>query len=259
MDQDLPHPEGSRLLVCDACWEEHASEFDRAGDWIVTARCDRCGTYGNPREFSEVALGGRKGAYSGMCQACAKAMTTSPRGAPGQKVTDGAATARRLVLLLLGEIALVSPSLQLSKPVRETIYLSFLSRGGDAFIPAKVVVAILPSNGSELGQLLCRIFRLLLHHKSCGSTPSGSSSTISSCGSTPNTSARRRTVSGRKVLSGCLSMRLMVSVTTPASWASSRWLRRRERRSSLTRLPSIRAPASSVIPPYSVAISFLAD
>jgi hypothetical protein len=70
---------------------------------------------------------------------------------------------RQLVLLILGEIALVSPSLQLSKPVRETIYLSFVSRGGDAFIPAKASVAILPPNGGELGQVLCRIFRLLHH------------------------------------------------------------------------------------------------
>ena len=64
-------PSGTRLLVCDPCWEEHHSELTIVpGDWIVTARCDQCGTYGNPREFSEVSLGGRKGAYSGTCRAC---------------------------------------------------------------------------------------------------------------------------------------------------------------------------------------------
>jgi hypothetical protein len=64
-------PEGTRLLVCDSCWEEHASELTIVpGNWVVTARCDSCGTYSNPREFSEVVLGGRKGAYSGTCRAC---------------------------------------------------------------------------------------------------------------------------------------------------------------------------------------------
>ena len=45
--------EGSRLLVCDPCWEEHASELTIVpGDWAVIARCSECGTYGNPRESS---------------------------------------------------------------------------------------------------------------------------------------------------------------------------------------------------------------
>jgi hypothetical protein len=64
-------PEDSRLLICDPCHAEHEKELIIvAGDKMVTARCDLCGLYGNPREFSEVRLGGRKGAYSGMCQAC---------------------------------------------------------------------------------------------------------------------------------------------------------------------------------------------
>jgi hypothetical protein len=63
---------GSRLLVCDDCYGEHASELVIVpGDHVVTARCEGCGTYGNPREFSEVSLGGRKGAYSGTCRECA--------------------------------------------------------------------------------------------------------------------------------------------------------------------------------------------
>jgi hypothetical protein len=66
-------PSSSRLLVCDDCYVDHASELRIVpGDWVVTARCDGCGRYGNPREFSEVSLGGRKGAYSGMCRACAE-------------------------------------------------------------------------------------------------------------------------------------------------------------------------------------------
>lgn len=42
------------------------------GEWVVTARCDSCGVYGNPREFSEAEPGGRKDAYWGRCGACAE-------------------------------------------------------------------------------------------------------------------------------------------------------------------------------------------
>jgi hypothetical protein len=64
--------DGSRLRLCDPCYEEHRPELIIVpGDTVVTARCEGCGRYGNPREFSEVALGGRKGAYSGTCGACA--------------------------------------------------------------------------------------------------------------------------------------------------------------------------------------------
>ena len=65
-------PEGSRLLVCDPCHETKAPGLVVVpGDVVVTARCDRCGRYDHPREFTEVSLGGRKGAYSGTCRACA--------------------------------------------------------------------------------------------------------------------------------------------------------------------------------------------
>src|SRR5918998_857198 len=40
------------------------------GDRTVTARCDSCWRYGNPRDFVEVSPGGRKNAYSGTCGAC---------------------------------------------------------------------------------------------------------------------------------------------------------------------------------------------
>jgi hypothetical protein len=64
--------EGSRLLVCDPCFEEHASVLVIVpGDKVVMARCDSCWRYGNPREFVEVRPGGRKNAYSGTCAECA--------------------------------------------------------------------------------------------------------------------------------------------------------------------------------------------
>lgn len=65
-------PGGSRVLVCDPCHEEHEAELMIVpGDRMVTARCDACGLYSNnPREFLGVRLGGRKGVYSGTCEAC---------------------------------------------------------------------------------------------------------------------------------------------------------------------------------------------
>jgi hypothetical protein len=65
-------PSGSRLLVCDPCYEEHAPVLVIVpGDWGVTARCNLCGHYGNPREFHEAEPGGRKDAYAGTCGMCA--------------------------------------------------------------------------------------------------------------------------------------------------------------------------------------------
>ena len=64
-------PYGFRLLLCDLCYEEHASILVIvAGEGVVTARCDSCGVYGNPREFAEAEPGGRKDAYSGTCGVC---------------------------------------------------------------------------------------------------------------------------------------------------------------------------------------------
>ena len=42
------------------------------GDHLVAARCDQCGGYGNPRDFAGLRAGGRHGAYSGTCPACAE-------------------------------------------------------------------------------------------------------------------------------------------------------------------------------------------
>jgi hypothetical protein len=59
-------------MVCDECYAEHASVLVIVlGDRTVTARCDSCWCYGNPREFAEVKPGGRKNTYSGICTACA--------------------------------------------------------------------------------------------------------------------------------------------------------------------------------------------
>ena len=64
-------PSGSRLLICDLCYEEQASVLVIVpGEWVVTARSDSCGVYGNPREFHEAEPGGRKDAYSGTCGTC---------------------------------------------------------------------------------------------------------------------------------------------------------------------------------------------
>ena len=66
--------DGSRVRVCDPCWEasRKAGLVIVPGDHLVTARCDRCGAYGNPRDFSGLRAGGRHGAFSGTCRACAQ-------------------------------------------------------------------------------------------------------------------------------------------------------------------------------------------
>ena len=46
--------EGSRLLVCDGCYEENASVLVIVPGDRVMARCDNCWRYGNPRGFLEV-------------------------------------------------------------------------------------------------------------------------------------------------------------------------------------------------------------
>ena len=87
-------PEGSRLMVCDTCHAEHDRELTLVpGRLVVTARCDACGAYGNPREFSKVRLGGRKGAYSGTCRMCAgRAVEWGERGPEGVGEVSGDST-----------------------------------------------------------------------------------------------------------------------------------------------------------------------
>ena len=63
--------DGSRVRVCDPCWEARkAGLVIILGDHLVSARCDRCGAYGNPRGFSRLRAGGRHGAFAGTCPAC---------------------------------------------------------------------------------------------------------------------------------------------------------------------------------------------
>ena len=65
-------PEGSRLMVCDECYEENVLVLVIVpGGNTVSARCDQCWRYGNPREFVEIRPGDHKNAYSGMCAECA--------------------------------------------------------------------------------------------------------------------------------------------------------------------------------------------
>lgn len=67
-----PARDGARLRLSDPCYEVLKEWFLIVpGDWMVAARCDSCGRYGNPREFFGVSLGGRKGAYSETCGPCA--------------------------------------------------------------------------------------------------------------------------------------------------------------------------------------------
>jgi hypothetical protein len=63
--------DGSCIRVCDSCWEVLRPWLIIVpGDGVVTARCDGCGAYCNPREMAEFSPGGRKDAYSGTCGVC---------------------------------------------------------------------------------------------------------------------------------------------------------------------------------------------
>ncbi len=65
--------DGSRLQVCDPCYEVLGSWLIIVpGDKVVTARCDRCGAYFNPREMAQLSPGGRHNTYVGRCGACAE-------------------------------------------------------------------------------------------------------------------------------------------------------------------------------------------
>ena len=65
--------DGSRLRVCDPCWEVLSPWLVIVpGDAVVTARCDLCGAYFNPREMAKCSAGGRYDAYAGTCGTCAK-------------------------------------------------------------------------------------------------------------------------------------------------------------------------------------------
>ena len=81
--------DNSRIRACDPCYEARASELVIVpGDWIVTARCDGCATYGNPRDFKDASPGGRKGVYSGTCGECAKEGAVPTEEAAEDTLTD---------------------------------------------------------------------------------------------------------------------------------------------------------------------------
>ena len=64
--------DATRVRLCDPCYEALSRWFVIVpGDWVAVARCDLCWRYGNPRDFRDASPGGRKGAYSGTCKACA--------------------------------------------------------------------------------------------------------------------------------------------------------------------------------------------
>lgn len=52
--------DGSRLRVCDPCYEVLGWLVIVPGDGVVTAICERCGRYFNPREMAEVSPGGAR-------------------------------------------------------------------------------------------------------------------------------------------------------------------------------------------------------
>jgi hypothetical protein len=50
--------DSSRLRVCDPCWEVLSSWLVIVpGDAVVTARCEGCGAYFNPKEMDEFSPG----------------------------------------------------------------------------------------------------------------------------------------------------------------------------------------------------------
>ena len=76
-------PDGSRLRVCDPCWEDRKSDLLIVpADQVVTARSARCGAYGNPRDFPQMRPGGRHGAFSGTCGACTEGDAKDVGGVP---------------------------------------------------------------------------------------------------------------------------------------------------------------------------------
>jgi hypothetical protein len=72
-------PDGFRLRICDPCYEVLQSWLVIVpGDVVVTARCEGCGRYFNPREMAQCSPGGRMDAYSGTCGGCAEERAEAP-------------------------------------------------------------------------------------------------------------------------------------------------------------------------------------
>ena len=75
--------DGSRLRVCDPCWEVLSPWLVIVpGDGMVTARCDQCGAYFNPREMAEFNPGGRYNAHAGRARGMRRGKRRLPIGSP---------------------------------------------------------------------------------------------------------------------------------------------------------------------------------
>jgi hypothetical protein len=56
---------------CDPCYEARRSELLIVPSHaVVAARCDECQHWFNPREMTELRMGGKWSAYSGTCTLC---------------------------------------------------------------------------------------------------------------------------------------------------------------------------------------------
>ena len=63
--------EGDVFPICDPCWEADRSGLVIVpGLFTVTAKCIRCGCFGNPRYFSDLRPSYWKEAYGGTCRGC---------------------------------------------------------------------------------------------------------------------------------------------------------------------------------------------
>ena len=84
MDKDLRlAPAGFRLLVCDACWGEHAAELVIVpGDHVVVARCGSCGAYGNPRGFARPPRGAQGRLLGHVPGVCGRGTLMGPEKEP---------------------------------------------------------------------------------------------------------------------------------------------------------------------------------
>ena len=73
---------GRRFVLCDPCYEPlRETLWICPGPFSVTARCDGCGTYCNPRELVESGPGGgykRDIIASGLCPDCVRWNRDSP-------------------------------------------------------------------------------------------------------------------------------------------------------------------------------------
>ena len=68
---------GRKFVVCNTCLDTPLRSYVWlvAGDFSITARCDGCGRYLNPRELVPETLrqgGYKRDVYTGLCASCAR-------------------------------------------------------------------------------------------------------------------------------------------------------------------------------------------